>query len=129
MVIGPGFNPCSVRYPLFFPLRCRVLWGLVTPSPLIQTRSFDHAMVIGPAFNPCSVRYPFSFPLRCRVFVGTRAPTPLLRIKIVRLTMRWRSALRLTLAPSGTPSIFPYVAAFMWGLVTLPHISESHSIV
>ena len=35
MVIGPGFNPCSVRYPLFFPLRYRVMWGLVTPTPLL----------------------------------------------------------------------------------------------
>ena len=38
MVIGPGFNPCSVGYPLFFPLRCRVMWALVTPTPLLRIK-------------------------------------------------------------------------------------------
>ena len=48
---APGFAQSGTPY--YFPLRCRVIWGLV-PLPHLSdsTRSFDSAMVIGPGFNP-----------------------------------------------------------------------------
>ena len=65
LVIGPGFNPCSVRYPYCFPPTLSRHVGTRVPYPPPPspnpTRSFDHAMVIGPGFNPCSVRHPLLF--------------------------------------------------------------------
>ena len=110
---APGFARSGTPY-YFSPTLPRYV-GTCDPYPTYpnQIRSFDHAMVIGPGSNPCSVGYPLFFPLRCRVMWGLVTPTPLLRIKLVRLTMRWCSALGLTLAQSGTPYFSPTLPRYV----------------
>ena len=49
---------------------------------------------------------------------GLVTPTPLIRIKLVRLTMRWWSALGLSLLSQVPLIVFPLRCCVMWGLVT-----------
>ena len=76
-------------------------FGHETHSPAPWQSNIGSTVSSAPGFAQSGT--PYYFPLRCRVMWGLVTPTPLIRIKLVRLTMQWRSALGLTLAQSCTP--------------------------